>query len=150
MRALVVLVACAALGCFSEGLGPSPDSLAVGTWGGDGAGVIVSDTLAHVHVGCTYGNFELPGSFDRSGRFETPGSYVLRAYPIAVGPSLPARMQGSIDGSRLTFTVVVTDTVQGGTTTLGPKTVVLGQDPQLGPCPICTVIPSMERLPPGA
>jgi hypothetical protein len=146
---LLASAAVATVACFSEGVGPST-GLAVGTWGGDGAGVIVSDTLAHVHVGCTYGNFELPGSIDRNGRFESTGSDVLRAYPIAVGPSLPARMQGTIDGRRLTFIVTVNDTVQGGTTVLGPKTVVLGDDPRLGPCPICAVIPSLEAVPTGA
>src|SRR4051812_41854502 len=78
--AALVAALCAA--CFSEAFGPAPDGLAVGTWGGDGAGVIVSDTIAHVHVGCTFGNFDVPVALDGEGRFETPGSYILRAYPI--------------------------------------------------------------------
>lgn len=132
-----------AAACFSTSVSPTPSGLAVGTWGGEGAGVIVADTVAHVHVGCTYGNFHLPVAVDAAGRFEASGGYLLRAYPIAVGPTMPARLLGTLDRDRLTFTVTVTDTVQGGTTVLGPKTVVLGQDPHLGPCPICTVIPAL-------
>ena len=135
----------AAAACFSDSVTPAPTELTAGTWGGDGAGVIVSDTVAHVHVGCTYGNFHLPVTVDAHGRFETTGAYLLRAYPIAVGPTMPARLTGTLEKAELTFTVVVTDTVQGGTTMLGPKTVVLGADPKLGPCPICAVIPALQR-----
>ena len=35
--------------------GASADTLAPGTWGGENAGAIVSDTIAHVHIGCTLG-----------------------------------------------------------------------------------------------
>ena len=111
--------------------------LAIGTWGGDNAGVIVIDSMAHVHIGCTFG--DIPGRvmLDADGRFSLAGSYQLRAYPIAVGPTMPAQFTGRVEGSRLTFTVSVTDTIEDKVTTLGPASVVLGRDPQMGPCPIC-------------
>lgn len=101
------------------------------------AGVIVSDSGAHVHIGCTYGDVTGRVPLDSSGRFNVSGSYVLRAYPIAVGPSLPAQFAGSVVAGTLTLTVTVNDTVMHATTVLGPATVVLGKEPVMGPCPIC-------------
>src|SRR5262245_36623490 len=106
---------CAALlvvGCFVDPdvTPPSEESLALGTWGGNNAGVIVEDTLAHVHVGCTYGNFSGPVELDNAGRFDVAGEYLLRAYPIAVGPTQPARFAGTVDGNKLTLTITVNDT----------------------------------------
>lgn len=140
---LWALLAIVAASC-DEGLDPSSDAkLATGTWGGDNAGVIVSDTLAHVHVGCTFGNFRLPVALDASGGFRVSGSYVLRAYPVAIGPSLPAQFSGVVRDEEMTLTVAVNDTVQKQSVTLGPITVQLGTEPKLGPCPICTVVPAM-------
>ena len=132
---LIVLV----FGCSSaDGIFP-PDTarLSVGTWGGINAGVIVSDSSAHVHVGCTNGTFAGPIPLDDQGRFSATGSYILRAHPIVVGPPLPAQFNGVVDANRLQLTVMVNDTVTGETVTLGPVTVVFGRDPQMGPCPIC-------------
>lgn len=116
---------------------PPGDKLAVATWGGNNAGVIVDDTIAHVHVGCTYGNFTAPITIGSNGQVHASGSYMLRAYPIAIGPSLPAQFNGTLSGARLTFTVVVNDTVEKKTTTLGPAVVYYKQDASMGPCPIC-------------
>ncbi len=111
--------------------------LALGTWGGDGAGLIVSDTTAHLHIGCTKGDFPRPPMLDAGGRFDVAGSYILRAYPLEIGPSLPARFTGTARGSHVIVTVVVNDTVAKQVVTLGPATVVRGREPRLGPCPIC-------------
>ncbi len=134
--ASVALLAFAACG---SPLPPVGDELESGTWGGVEAGVIVNDTVAHVHVGCTYGNFPAPVDLDDQGRLRVAGSYMLRAYPVAVGPEVPAEMTGTVRGDRLTFTVVVDDTVEKAQVTLGPATVRLGAEPQMGPCPICVV-----------
>ena len=117
----------------------APPSLAVGSWGGENAGVIVDDTIAHVHVGCTFGNFPAPVRLDAAGRFTATGSWVLRAYPVYVGPSHPARLTGTVAGDALTLRVTVTDTVAHATVELGPVTVTLGKDARMGPCPICRV-----------
>jgi hypothetical protein len=85
--------------------------------------VIVADTTAHVHIGCTFGDFPLPVTLDSGGRFEAAGSYLLRAYPVAVGPTLPARFTGALAGVTLTLSVAVD--------------VTYGKEPRLGPCPIC-------------
>lgn len=129
-----------ALGCDDSKFVVSPGGkLVVGTWGGDDAGVIVTDSVTHVHIGCTFGN--IPGriTLDANGRFAVDGSYVLRAYPIQVGPPLPAQFSGVVVGKRLTFAVAVSDTTQGKVVSLGPVTVTFGEEPRMGPCPICTV-----------
>jgi hypothetical protein len=136
--AIAVLVA----GCVSAEPSAPDDELAVGTWGGDNAGVIVSDSVAHVHVGCTYGNFRLPFDLDAEGGFDVSGEYVLRAYPVAVGPPLPARFKGTVRRDELTFTVTVNDTVARQTVVLGPATARLGREPRMGPCPICAAAPA--------
>lgn len=112
-------------------------SLAPGSWGGDSVGVIVGDTLVHVHIGCTKGDFRRPAALTADGRFDVTGSYILRAYPIEIGPSLPARFTGSVRGGRLRITVAVDDTVAGARVTRGPAVASLGAAPRLGPCPIC-------------
>jgi len=113
------------------------DGTVVGTWGGENAGLIADDTSAHVHIACTFGNVMQGIEPDTDGRFDVAGSYVLRAYPVYVGPSLPARFQGTVAGKGLTLTVVVQDTVADTTVTLGPVRLQLGREPRMGPCPIC-------------
>ncbi len=117
----------------------------MGTWGGAGAGVIVADTVVHVHIGCTFG--DLPGriALDANSRFTRDGSYVLRAFPVLIGPTLPAQFSGVVEGNRLTIVVAVNDTTSGRVVALGPVTVTLGSEPQLGPCPICTG-PGMRQM----
>lgn len=125
-------------GCGSAPLiPPTNPQLAVGSWGGDDSGVIVSDSSVHVHVACTFGN--MPGNIrlDASGRFTIDGTYVLRAYPVQVGPPLPAQFSGRVAGRTLTLAIAVNDTIEGRVVALGPITVVHGREPEMGPCPIC-------------
>ena len=126
--------------CRSSTAVPSAGTqLALGTWGGDNAGVIATDSVTHVHVGCTFG--DMPGkiALDANGRFTVDGSYMLRAYPIAVGPTVPAQFSGHVEGATLTLAVAVNDTVAKKLVALGPISVVLGRTPSMGPCPICLV-----------
>ncbi len=139
--------------CGTSGpvLPPFTNRLSPGTWGGDNAAVIVNDAVAHVHMGCTYGNFPAPVPLDQNGRFSVPGEYLLRAYPIAVGPTMPAQLAGVIVAGTLTLTVAVNDTVEHTLVVLGPVTVTYGRTPRMGPCPICAVPPlkigATARLP---
>ena len=109
------------------------DKVLAGTWGGDNAGVIVTDTSAHVHIGCTAGDTKQALVADSAGRFDAPGLYNITLYPVARGPDHPARFFGHSDGRVMTLTVALTDTA----VTLGPVTLILGQEPRMGPCPIC-------------
>ena len=118
---------------------PSDDTLSIGDWGGDNAGVIVTAEVSHVHIGCTFGDMPPAIPLDASGRFTVDGSYVLRAYPIQIGPELPAQFSGRVVGRTLTLAVAVNDTVEKKLVSLGPITVRFGRTPNLGPCPICRV-----------
>jgi hypothetical protein len=141
-RAVAALFAAcfvALIACSSSGIGPpvSDGMLALGTWGGDNSGMIVSDTAMHLHVGCTYGDVSGRITIAADGSFDVGGSYMLRAYPVAVGPTVPARFRGQVDGGIATVTVTVDDTVQHKTVVQGPVTVKYGDSPRMGPCPIC-------------
>ena len=141
MRLLPIIFGGLLLGsCFESGpLPPNDGKLALGTWGGDGAGVIVTDEQGHVHVGGTFGDMPPNIQLDATGHFTVSGSYVLRAYPIQQGPSLPASFSGRVSGRVLTLAIAVNDTVEKKLVALGPVTVEFGRTPELGPCPICKV-----------
>lgn len=125
--------------CSTGGFPPSGGALNEGTWGGENAGVIVTDSVTHVHIGCTFG--DIPGrvAVDATGRFSADGSYILKAFPVISGPRLPAQFSGRVVGRSLTLAVAVNDTTTGKVVALGPVTVVYGRDPALGACPICRV-----------
>lgn len=131
---LVVLAAGIMLGCGSSLQGPV-QPLIVGTWGGDNAGLIATDSSAHVHIGCTVGDTHQPIVADSAGRFDVPGFYNITAYPVYRGPDHPARFSGLVAGRVMSLTVTLTDTA----VTLGPVKLTLGAEPKMGPCPICRV-----------
>ena len=138
LRSVVSVAAFAAL------LGPcdlmnssQPPGPVVGTWGGENAGLMADDSSAHVHIRCTFGNVHQAIVLDAAGRFDVPGDYVLRAYPVYVGPTLPARFQGSVSRKTMSLSVTVQDTTADTTAKLGPVLLFYGQEPQMGPCPIC-------------
>lgn len=139
MRSLLAAVLVAALTTCDSGtpFESNPSLLADGTWGGENAGVIVGGAQAHVHVGCTYGDFPAPIALDAEARFSVAGEYLLRAYPIAIGPTMPAQFAGVIRNGVLTLTVAVNDTIEKRLVVLGPVTVAYGREPEMGPCPIC-------------
>jgi len=120
-------------------------TLAEGTWGGDDVAAIVTDSLLHVHFGCTNGDFPAPVVLDADGRFSVSGEYLVQAYPVAIGPTMPAEIAGVVRGRDLTMTVAVNDTILKKLVVFGPATVRLGTEPQMGPCPICAVSDVMAR-----
>lgn len=126
-----IAVFAAALACQSAPGDPITD--VAGTWGGENAGLIASDTAAHVHIGCTLGETHGPIRPDLDGRFEISGTYNVDAYPVDRGITHPARFTGQIVGRSMTLTVMLTDTAR----TLGPVTLIYGKEPKMGPCPIC-------------
>src|SRR5256885_2431937 len=139
--ALAALVAC-------KGSGPEPFQPALagtrpagrvitGTWGGDNAGLMADDTRAHVHLGCTFGDVHQAIVLDAAGRFDVPGQYVLRAYPVYVGPSLHSRFHGSLAGRVMTIRVAVSINTADTPAQLGPLQMHLGQEPQMQARPIC-------------
>jgi hypothetical protein len=139
-RVLAITLALSVVTCRSSHNVTLPGgSLTLGTWGGDNAGVIATDSVTHVHVGCTFG--DMPGNIalNTEGRFTVDGTFVLRAYPVMVGPTLPAQFSGQVSGHTLTLAIAVNDTVAKKIVALGPVSVEFGRTPNMGPCPICLV-----------
>jgi hypothetical protein len=135
----LLLLAAFCAGCTRSDSVIPPDStrLSVGTWGGENAGVIVEDTVTHVHVDCTLGDFIGPVPLDTNKRFAVSGSYVLRAFPVHIGPPLPAQFAGVVEGDRLTFTIAVNDTMEKKVIAIGPVTVRYNRAANMRQCPIC-------------
>ena len=113
-----------------------PSALPVGSWGGDSAGMTVTDSGMHLQIACTYGDVAGTVPVATDGSFNVAGSYMLHAYPVALLPADPAQFHGHTDGSAVTITVVVDDTAQNQTVTRGPVMLRLGGTPQWGPCPL--------------
>jgi hypothetical protein len=134
---LLLVAVVATLSCGSSSPVAADLLIPLGTYGGDSGGMIVGDTAMHLHIGCTFGDVSGRVPVTASGRFDVAGSYTLRAYPITVGPPVPARFTGTIDGDRVVVTATVDDTVAHQTVVRGPVSVRLGVEPKLGPCPIC-------------
>ena len=99
--------------------------------------MIVGDTAMHLHIACTYGDVSGGMPVDSDGRIDVVGSYMLRAYPVAFGPTVPAHFTGRVLGATVLMTVTVNDTVQHTTVVRGPVKMTYGAAPKLGPCPIC-------------
>jgi hypothetical protein len=132
-RIPVILSALAVVACSTAT--STPITEVVGTWGGDNVGMIVTGNDVHVHIACTLGNAVGPIHPNATGRFEATGTYNVDAYPVDRGITHPARFSGRIVGKTMTLTVSLTDTGQ----VLGPVTLVYGEEPRMGPCPICRV-----------
>ena len=130
----------AILACSAATSTPITD--VVGTWGGDNAGLIVTNTNVHVHIGCTLGDAVGPIKTDANGHFEAAGTYNVDAYPIDRGIVHPAKFTGQIVGVTMTLTVMLTDTAR----VLGPVTLIYGKEPKMGPCPICRVAKTLPAL----
>src|SRR5207245_8173217 len=94
-------------------------------------------TSGHADLACAFGDVHHGITLHAPGRLNVPGQYVLRAYPVYVGPSLPARFHGSVAGRVMTRSVTVSDTTADTTAHLGPVQLTLGQEPQMRACPIC-------------
>src|SRR5881398_1721344 len=97
--AIVLVLACSG----SPSVPPFDGLLPLGTWGGDNSGMIVGDTAMHLHVGCTFGDVSGRVPLGANGEFNVGGSYMLHAYPIAVGPAMPARFVGRVNGGTATI-----------------------------------------------
>jgi hypothetical protein len=138
MRALSLVIVCLVVACGAGSTAPASDgTLPLGTWGGENSGMIVSDTAMHLHVGCTYGDVSGRIQLGAGGQFDVAGSYLIRAYPIAIGPTMPARFVGRVEAGKATVTVTVNDTTEKKSVVFGPVVVTLGAEPKMGPCPIC-------------
>ncbi|MGH7655123.1 MAG: hypothetical protein ACREN6_10725 [Gemmatimonadaceae bacterium] len=136
-KLLTVLALAAALAaCAKDSPTSPPTTLAFGEWGADDAQVIASDSVTHVWLQCTSGDFAGSVVLDAEGRFSVNGTYDPYVLPIAPpdGP-MPAQLSGQVAGNTLTFAIAVNDTIGHQVISLGPRTVVLGQQANIVVCP---------------
>ena len=115
------------------------DRVPPGTWGGADAGLLVSDSGAHLHIGCTAGDLPAPIALDSLGQFDVRGRYHVRLHPVVYGEPHPARFTGRVTGGTLTVLVALTDTA----VVLGPVRLELGREPGMTVCPICRPLPGI-------
>jgi hypothetical protein len=132
MKLAALALAAVTLRTCDPVLGPRRP-LIKGTWGGENAGLIATDSSAHVHIGCTVGDTKAAIVTAPDGSFDVSGSYNITAFPVYRGPDHPARFTGTVTGRVMTLTVALTDTA----VTLGPVQLTFGEEPRMGPCPIC-------------
>ena len=105
-----------------------------GVWGGDHAGLTVSDTSAAIEFDCAHGTLDEPPAVDRNGSFEVSGIFVREhGGPIRVDEvpdEQPARYAGTTNGRTMSLTVTLTTSSQP----LGPFALALGQPGRLVKC----------------
>ncbi len=104
-----------------------------GNWGGEGAGIEVSDEGARLFFDCAKGSIDVPITPDEDGRFEVTGRYV-REGP---GPTRPeqtqgvgARYLGQLEGNTLTLSIRLTLSRD----VLGPFTLTRNRMPRVREC----------------
>jgi hypothetical protein len=132
-------VAVVAGGC-SAGADTSPagdgggEKVAAGVWGGEHAGVTVTQDGAVVEFDCAHGEIGARLLLDDSSRFDLPGTFVLeQGGPVRPGQILPtseARYRASIDGRRMRLEVTLVGTGER----IGAFELVLGESPRLLKC----------------
>jgi hypothetical protein len=82
----------AAFACTSNTTAVPADHLVpLGTWGGDSGGLIVGDTSAHLHIGCTFGDISGRVPVSDDGRFDV-------AVTVIVAPEMRPTKRAGTDG----------------------------------------------------
>jgi hypothetical protein len=104
-----------------------------GNWGGEGAGVEVTEEGARLFFDCAKGSIDVPITPDEDGRFEVTGRYVKEG----PGPTRPeqtqgvgARYLGQLEGNTLTLSIRLTLARD----VLGPFTLTRNRMPRVREC----------------
>jgi hypothetical protein len=104
-----------------------------GNWGGEGAGLQITEDGAQLFFDCAKGSIEGPITPDEDGRFEVTGKYI-REGP---GPTRPeqtqgvgARYLGQLEGNTLTLSIRLTLSRD----VLGPFTLTRNRMPRVREC----------------
>ncbi len=118
---------CALLACSSDPVAPDP----LGSWGGEGASVMVSVDLTRFEFDCANGQVEEGLVLDPEGRFSAEGVYVREGGPLPIDgrEPIPARYQGTVAGDRMTLFVLLE-----GSDPIGPRQLRRGDEPFLRKC----------------
>jgi hypothetical protein len=90
-------------------------------WGGDQAGLVVSDTGATLTFACAVGTIAGSIELDAAGHFSVSGIYALTPGPAYLPH--PATYEGTVRGDRMTMSVIVPEI---SSDPLGPFALVRG------------------------
>jgi len=112
----------------------TPDSVPLGSWGGEHIGLQVTEKGGIFELDCANGTIEESLALDARARFDSKGVYVREhAGPAHEGQRSevhPAHFSGWSDGKRMTLIIKLTDTGQ----TIGEFKLTIGQEPQITKC----------------
>jgi hypothetical protein len=104
-----------------------------GNWGGEGAGLQITENGAQLFFDCAKGSIEVPITPDEDGRFEVTGRYVKEG----PGPTRPeqtqgvgARYLGQLEGNTLTLSI----RLPLSRDVLGPFTLTRNRMPRVREC----------------
>ena len=127
--ALGCAIALLAQGCESP---MSPGPLAAGTWGGDHAGLTVTNSGAHLEFDCASGDITQPLIIDGAGRFAVAGLFVQEhPGPVSQGPDPKAALySGQIMRATMTLTVTLVES----STAVGSFVLIRNTEPQVHKC----------------
>ena len=128
---VIALLASFASGCSATGVDRA-DVPVTGSWGGIGAGLVLTGEGGTITYDCAHGGFRAPILANSDGAFEVVGVHVPEhGGPVRIDEvpdSLPARYFGQVNDDRMTLRVIV------GADTLGPFDLKLDASPQLFRC----------------
>ncbi len=131
---LSIALLLAACSDSSSVTGLKDGKLRLGTWGGDHAGLTVTNDGGTLEYDCAAGTIEQPFLVDAAGRFDLVGTHVRgHGGPIRLDEQPdrhPARYTGTTDGRTMTLTVTMTDLDQR----VGTFTLTFGASPRIVRC----------------
>ena len=128
-----------AFACASAKVPPAtstlpPQRVANGAWGGEHVALTVTDAGARLEFDCATGEINQPLTSNAEGHFAATGVFVReRAGALRIGDQptrQPARYEGHLEGNRLTFDVVLTESNEKA----GTFTVERGATPRVRKC----------------
>ncbi len=127
MKTAAILAGLVALACHST---TAPD--AIGTWGGQEASLVLSDSGGTMSFACGSSTVGPSWTVGSGGRFSATGQYFFGGGPVPPQgtPPHPARYAGLIQGDQFTVTLTLTDLNQ----TLGPFHMIRDGPPVLPRC----------------
>jgi len=104
-----------------------------GTYAGDEAALRVQPTGTDIILACHEGRTIEPLFLDENGNFSAQATLVELRGP-SQGAQRPARIDGSVQGNRITFTVTVLANDGTDAETFGPFEVLRGREPDFPRC----------------
>lgn len=134
VQLITIALLIALLASFANAKPKKVQRIAIGVWGGHGINIDVTSRGATVAFDCARGEITGPLTLDGKGRFKLRGT-VIREHggPVRIDESpnrMPALYTGSVKGTAMSLTVVLTDTNE----TVGTYSPVRGKTGRLVKC----------------